>query len=371
MNAERQKSLSKKDYQSLLEIIDKLYSSESIPELKKIFKKDILALLGAQCGIFAWLEQDIIDCQVIEGINISSSVVNIFNQFLPYNQLSILASSGNRPVVTYGIDRKIEEVDGEISKLISNKPELKNEDFSYFKRLTGVIVAIDRPEPNLGFGIHRTHPEAKPFTLREVRITEYLRPHLIKSIRFVALKEELLKFKSITEALTNSSTAIALINETGHALFLNQAFKSLFPLEEGFLLPKEFSDFVKEKIAEYYPIEEEFQSTGSQPFFTLEKKTFWLTLIPIEADKVEKKYNWLIKLKAVTEQHSQTSLYMDRAGLTHREMEVCLLLKDGLKEKDIAERLFISTSTVNTHIKNIYCKLGVHSRVELIITLNK
>ena len=54
----------------------------------------------------------------------------------------------------------------------------------------------------------------------------------------------------------------------------------------------------------------------------------------------------------------------DGAGLTTRETEVLRLLADGLTNREIAARLFISQKTVGAHMAHIYAKLGVHSRVE-------
>jgi DNA-binding CsgD family transcriptional regulator len=52
------------------------------------------------------------------------------------------------------------------------------------------------------------------------------------------------------------------------------------------------------------------------------------------------------------------------AGLTKREAEVLLLLADGLRNAEIAERLFLAPKTVGHHITSIYAKLGVASRTE-------
>jgi LuxR family maltose regulon positive regulatory protein len=50
--------------------------------------------------------------------------------------------------------------------------------------------------------------------------------------------------------------------------------------------------------------------------------------------------------------------------LTGREMEVLQLLAQGFTNPEIAQRLFISLPTVKSHTRNIYGKLGVHSRRE-------
>lgn len=48
-------------------------------------------------------------------------------------------------------------------------------------------------------------------------------------------------------------------------------------------------------------------------------------------------------------------------GLTDREKEILRLMTDGLTKKVIAEKLFVSFFTVDTHLKNIYAKLHVHN----------
>jgi predicted ATPase/class 3 adenylate cyclase/DNA-binding CsgD family transcriptional regulator len=52
-------------------------------------------------------------------------------------------------------------------------------------------------------------------------------------------------------------------------------------------------------------------------------------------------------------------------SLTPTEREVVRLVGDGLGNKDIAERLFISHRTVQTHLTHVYTKLGLTSRVQL------
>ena len=55
-----------------------------------------------------------------------------------------------------------------------------------------------------------------------------------------------------------------------------------------------------------------------------------------------------------------------KSPLTPKESEIVIALVDGLSYKMIADRLEISIETVRFHIKNIYQKLHVHSKAEVI-----
>ena len=55
------------------------------------------------------------------------------------------------------------------------------------------------------------------------------------------------------------------------------------------------------------------------------------------------------------------------ATLTEREREIITLIGEGLKNQQIAERLFISPVTVGHHLSSIFNKLGVRDRLALVI----
>ncbi|MET3952445.1 response regulator transcription factor [Arthrobacter sp. UYEF36] len=56
------------------------------------------------------------------------------------------------------------------------------------------------------------------------------------------------------------------------------------------------------------------------------------------------------------------------AILTPREAELLSLLTEGLSNRELGQRLFISEATVKTHLAHIYAKLGVESRSAAIAT---
>ena len=54
-------------------------------------------------------------------------------------------------------------------------------------------------------------------------------------------------------------------------------------------------------------------------------------------------------------------------SLSEREIEIIKLISDGCTNKEIADQLFLSTHTVNTHRKNIMNKLGIKNTAGIVI----
>ena len=64
--------------------------------------------------------------------------------------------------------------------------------------------------------------------------------------------------------------------------------------------------------------------------------------------------------------HSDTSKTIEDYKLTAREKEILYSLVDGLSYNKIAEKYFVSLSTIRTHICNIYQKLHVNSKSQAV-----
>jgi DNA-binding NarL/FixJ family response regulator len=58
--------------------------------------------------------------------------------------------------------------------------------------------------------------------------------------------------------------------------------------------------------------------------------------------------------------------HLGEQPLTARELEVLQLIRDGFKNKQVADRLSISENTVNFHIKHIVEKLGANDRTHAV-----
>lgn len=59
--------------------------------------------------------------------------------------------------------------------------------------------------------------------------------------------------------------------------------------------------------------------------------------------------------------------FMRKFGLTHREMEVAESTAKGLSNKQTASMLCVTEKTIKFHSTNIYKKIGIKSRTQLVV----
>jgi DNA-binding NarL/FixJ family response regulator len=72
---------------------------------------------------------------------------------------------------------------------------------------------------------------------------------------------------------------------------------------------------------------------------------------------------WAARVSAELERTNVTP--MRTLELTPSERRVAELAAEGLTNRDVAGKLFVSTKTVEANLTHIYRKLGIHSRAEL------
>jgi two-component system, NarL family, response regulator LiaR len=69
----------------------------------------------------------------------------------------------------------------------------------------------------------------------------------------------------------------------------------------------------------------------------------------------------LVGKKSLAGKHAES-----RLGLSSRELEVLQLMASGLSNQQIADKLFVSTNTIKTHVASIFAKLVVDRRTQAI-----
>ncbi|MCS5524673.1 helix-turn-helix transcriptional regulator [Curtobacterium flaccumfaciens pv. oortii] len=76
----------------------------------------------------------------------------------------------------------------------------------------------------------------------------------------------------------------------------------------------------------------------------------------------------LDKCRHDVQRHVAGFVHAGELGVSRRELEVLRLLVEGGSNRQIAERLAISVSTVNRHVESILVKLGASNRVQAAVT---
>jgi DNA-binding NarL/FixJ family response regulator len=79
----------------------------------------------------------------------------------------------------------------------------------------------------------------------------------------------------------------------------------------------------------------------------------------IDRDTVTHAFQTVVGRESASREVSQT--------LTPREIEIVRMMAEGLRNRAIAERLSISEGTVKVHLHNVYEKLGLDGRLELVL----
>lgn len=75
----------------------------------------------------------------------------------------------------------------------------------------------------------------------------------------------------------------------------------------------------------------------------------------------------MLRLTTLMNKNEEVTLYDEMTG---REREIASLLAEGLTNKQIADKLYISEGTVKNYISSIYDKTGIHDRVKLVVALS-
>ena len=75
----------------------------------------------------------------------------------------------------------------------------------------------------------------------------------------------------------------------------------------------------------------------------------------------------MLRLTALMNKNRTVDLYEE---MTEREREIATLLAEGLTNRQIADKLYVSEGTVKNYVSSIYDKTGIHDRVKLVVALS-
>lgn len=365
-------SLGEQDYLDILVLIEKFNECQTRAELKNALVSHLLPKFKAQAMLYAWIDPDWKEHQLIDTIGISPEDEKPLQKFLTIDPLPGKLLDHSRTVVAYDKDLPRYVVQNQIDKFLKDNPQFNPGEDSWFFKFRTSLITVDLPDPSVGMGLHRMIPHDQPWSLRELRMLELLRPHLLQTIKTIFLSQELAEYKSmIEETLGNSGTATALVAFDQRIIYFNRAFKKLFQTADGDSLPEDLVSLINHELSKYDPPFNIDDAKIEIPFYRLAQQVFWLQVTMLRGRELEEDRSLLIRLKSVSEFYSKINLLMQEAGLSGREMEVASFIRTGTDDREISNTLFLSIHTVKNHVKSIYKKLNVHTRAQLVALLNE
>tara|TARA_B100000315_G_C14576917_1_gene588367 strand:+ start:1560 stop:2918 length:1359 start_codon:yes stop_codon:yes gene_type:complete len=197
-----------------------------------------------------------------------------------------------------------------------------------------------------------------------------LPPILLSLVR----QKDLKNHKSLAFAVEDSYTPMAIIDEDGTLVFGNTEFWSVLSSREKNKIPSHFSlsNIIKKEINTIKNDEEHpIYNPKDIGIHKISEKIFKASLLRVSKKKTNKKLSFLLRLKPIIEPYNPINNLLTERGLSKREIEVALLMKEGMDRNEISKFLSLSIQTVISHIKSIYRKMEVHSIGQLVAKLNQ
>lgn len=368
--------IAESDFLAIIDIIHRLQDCYTRDRLEICFQNTILPLFNCQVFTMAWMDFDFSarisrQNRPFFTVNFPVNEVEVFNHFLQYNRVYYESfPHSSRVAMAHDVDFPRSALQQSKDMLLVDHPQYTPSRAPFLHSVNSMLAITDQPDMKLASSMFRTGDNDTPFAYREIRLAELLQPSLAHTLRAIAVYEELQHFRALVDVLADSRVATAMVNESRQLTFANLVFTEATGVSVGDLVPDSLQDAFKLQIRS---INERNRIPGLDErfsFYHSKGQTWRVEVVQIQAE-ANSKPDYVLRLYPLVESYVKSVLHMREIELTHREMEIALLLKDGYLSKDIAERLFVSENTVKTHIKNIHKKFGTNSRANLVASLNR
>ena len=225
------------------------------------------------------------------------------------------------------------------------------------------LVALFRPQ------------NSSSFSSRDRAKAELMAPYLAGALEKTIVLEQIIRNQEIINSIVGDLPyrGIMVLDESLEPIFINEnavKMMSRFCKGQGCLeispsgLPKEISTCCQELKASTCPME---SAELHQQWFKVKcgsAPQIWVRLRLIPHDG-----NSQLFLIYLEPEEPTLDQRLSKLGLTRRELEIACLLVRGLKNAEMASKLYISEYTVENHLKSIYEKLGVRNRTSLVYRL--
>lgn len=362
--------LSAGDLNEILVFNRKLLACSQRAELNALLQEQLLSLLRSKSCIYFFTEPELSKFQISEAINIPVETLELLPHMFAYDPLAPLFLKCRRPVLAYDVDLDRSIVSQNRDQFFRDHPQFESLRSVYVDSVSTGMAALNLPNANIGLSLHRWYDDDTPYTPRDVRVLELLWPSIALTIRSIFLSEELNRYQSFADSLADIASPIALLDKQGRLVYFNSAYEALFPYcSRDAWLPDELMAIVRSEVSHFGPdvIKAEPKEIS---FIYLNDRAYRVLLAKVDVDKSHETL-WMLRLDSTADEYSNFILRLQESGLSPKEIEVCLLMKEGIEPRKAAARLCISYNTIRTHLRKIYLKLDVTTQLQFIAYLNQ
>ena len=242
-------------------------------------------------------------------------------------------------------------------------------------KLVANLVAEDE---TYGRVVWMRSQKSNRFTNQEIRLAKAIAPYLAHALAYNELRERLkLKGKILNYIEKQSSVGIILLDEKLQVVYINEKAEELFDVIEGSAANGPGREQILSQVLT--DCREIMASNKGRPtdFMAIPHKRTVGACHPNRfaatykaLTQASEAQNPVLFMVCIEEESPAVNVnprhLMETYRLSKREVDVADLLFSGLKNAQIADKLFISEITVKKHLQNIYNKVGVNNRTSLI-----
>jgi DNA-binding CsgD family transcriptional regulator/GAF domain-containing protein len=328
---------------ALVDFARSLSEATTLAELERAFRPRFGPLMTAPMYGFYALDREGSEIEHNVAVNVSDVFVDRYVRRMDVDPLLAEAQETRRPVYNLALMPAAEWAETEVYRGAYS---------THGMRHVLEIPIIDGEEILGALHLAASEP-ARDFTERDLRLAEAAAGVLALSINRIRSEEE--GERALEEALT----ALEL---TGTAIVSSRPRSPELRLNDG----------ARRMIADVVDGDEQLPrlvtrpTRGGQGGFSrrleIELRSGERALLHAHSQQVRN--GGLVTVLELQREHPS----LDRRALstlTPRESEIAVLVADGLSDREIAERLYLSRFTVHQHVKRIYRALDVDSRVSL------
>ena len=369
--------LRSQDYNNILNIMTIISSYLDKDLFRQRLLDSLIKVFHMENSIF-FLANENSKLTDFKGINIEERYIRDFlNYYHRYDHFNLIQGPfhGNRVIsledlVPYPIFIKTEYYNDFL-----RPQKIHYKTVIYLKSETALsgIIGLFRPK------------EVGNFSEKENRIIRILTPYLSQALKNIDVFRKIQFENSVFKMIDrDSSSGLIILNDRLELVHMNNRAKDFCKILEdpgnGHREPSDgknhyalIPNLIKE---DCYQLQEQMKQGSFDiiplPIYRILKlseyrKYSLCSQILTKEMSLENRFFYIIKIDELTHQVTlDTGALAIDFGLTKREVEILSNVFNGLKNAEIAERLFISEITVKKHVEHIFKKIAVNSRTALI-----